>query len=230
MLHPISFRVVRFMVKEGLYETVITNLPADHFPPSLLRMLYNKRWGIETDFRDLKYIIALTHFYAKKHPFIMQEILARMTLYNFCVPASLACQFYAAERQISLPCERCFCRPQCTGVPAWFCVCGKIRIAHCKFSASCPVRPTKTGKYACEAPGQFSVQGNLILLFIRFSRRRLRGFAMPFFQIYVLVKSFRAFSLRDGFIGRIILMRLRRSWGIFMGILKTTRRGIFICI
>ena len=32
VLYPISFRVVRFAVKEGLYETVITNLPADRFP------------------------------------------------------------------------------------------------------------------------------------------------------------------------------------------------------
>ena len=82
-LYPISFRVVRFAVKEGLYETVITNLPADRFPPPLLRELYHKRWGIETSFRDLKYTLALTHFHAKKRPFIKQEIFSRMTLYNF---------------------------------------------------------------------------------------------------------------------------------------------------
>ena len=82
-LYPISFRVVRFAVKDGLYETVITNLPADRFPPPLLRVLYHKRWGIETSFRDLKYTLALTHFHAKKRPFIEQEIFAKMTLYNF---------------------------------------------------------------------------------------------------------------------------------------------------
>ena len=82
-LYPISFRAVRFAVKEGLYETVITNLPADRFPPSLLRELYHKRWGIETSFRDLKYTLALTHFHAKKRSFIKQEIFSRMTLYNF---------------------------------------------------------------------------------------------------------------------------------------------------
>lgn len=54
-----------------------------------------------------------------------------------------------------------------------------------------------------------------MLLFISFSRRRLRGLPCPF-QIYVLVKPSLAFSLRDGFIGRIILMRLRRSRGIFV--------------
>lgn len=82
-LYPISFRVVRFAVKEGLYETVITNLPANRFPPPLLRELYHKRWGIETSFRDLKYTLTLTHFHAKKRPFIKQEIFSRMTLYNF---------------------------------------------------------------------------------------------------------------------------------------------------
>lgn len=81
-LYPISFRVVRFAVKEGLYETVITNLPADRFPPPLLRELYHKRWGIETSFRELKYPLALTHFHAKKRPFIEQEIFSRMTLYK----------------------------------------------------------------------------------------------------------------------------------------------------
>lgn len=82
-LYPISFRVVRFAVKEGLYETVITNLPANRFPPPLLRELYHKRWGIETSFRDLKYTLALTHFHAKKRSSIKQEIFSRMTLYNF---------------------------------------------------------------------------------------------------------------------------------------------------
>ena len=66
-----------------MYETVITNLPAERFPASLLHMLYHKRWGIETAFLDLKYPLALTHFHAKKRPFIMQEIFARMTLCNF---------------------------------------------------------------------------------------------------------------------------------------------------
>ena len=91
VLYPIYFRVVRFAVKEGLYETVITNLPPDRFPPPLLRALYHKRWGIETSFRDLKYTLALTHFHAKKRPFIEPEIFAKMTLYNFCLLYTSRC-------------------------------------------------------------------------------------------------------------------------------------------
>lgn len=82
-LYPISLRVVRFAVKESMYETVIANLPADQSLPLLLRELYHKRWGIETSFRDLKYTLAQTHFHAKKRPFIKQEIFSRMTFYNF---------------------------------------------------------------------------------------------------------------------------------------------------
>lgn len=41
-LYPISFRVARFAIKEDLYETVITDLPADQFLPSLLRELYQR--------------------------------------------------------------------------------------------------------------------------------------------------------------------------------------------
>lgn len=62
---------------------MITNLPADRFPPSLICKLYHKRWSIETSFRNLKYTLALTHFHAKKRTFIKQEIFSRMTLYNF---------------------------------------------------------------------------------------------------------------------------------------------------
>ena len=53
---------------------------------SKLEALYHGWHGlsyIETSFRDLKYTLALTHFHAKKRLFIMQEIFAKMTLYNF---------------------------------------------------------------------------------------------------------------------------------------------------
>ena len=43
-----------------------------------------KRWGIETSFRELKYALGLTRFHSKKPEYIMQEIWSRMTLYNFC--------------------------------------------------------------------------------------------------------------------------------------------------
>ncbi|MNU98481.1 Transposase DDE domain protein [compost metagenome] len=83
LFYPMSFRVVRFILPSGDYETVITNLPATEFPPDEIKSIYNLRWGIETSFRALKYTVGLTHFHAKKQAFIVQEIFARMILYNF---------------------------------------------------------------------------------------------------------------------------------------------------
>jgi hypothetical protein len=82
--YPISFRVVRFRLDNGEYQTVITNLSQNEFSSSQIKLLYGMRWGIETSFRALKYAIGLTHFHAKKRGFITQEIFARLIMYNFC--------------------------------------------------------------------------------------------------------------------------------------------------
>jgi hypothetical protein len=83
LFYPISFRVVRFVLPNGTYETVLTNLTAEDFPPEELCGIYNLRWGIETSFRALKYTVGLTNFHAKRQESIAQEIFARMIMYNF---------------------------------------------------------------------------------------------------------------------------------------------------
>ena len=57
VFYSLPFRVVRFKLFDTSYETVITNLDADTFPPEELKYLYGRRWGIETSFRALKYTI-----------------------------------------------------------------------------------------------------------------------------------------------------------------------------
>lgn len=42
------------------------------------------RWGVERSFRELKYTIGLTNIHAKKIEYILQEIFARLIIYNFC--------------------------------------------------------------------------------------------------------------------------------------------------
>jgi len=81
--YPMSFRVVRIKITDNSYETVITNLNSDDFPPNELKKLYAMRWGIETSFRELKYTIGLLHFHAKKRDSIVQEIFSRIIMYNF---------------------------------------------------------------------------------------------------------------------------------------------------
>ena len=79
----LSFRVVRFKLTEDTYEVLLTTLTEDEFSVSELKELYAMRWGIETSFRDLKYSLALSYFHSKKTENILQEIFARLTMYNF---------------------------------------------------------------------------------------------------------------------------------------------------
>ena len=83
VLYHLPFRIVRFPISEGSYEVVVTNLDTDEFPADSLKQLYGMRWGIETSFRDLKYTAGLLHFHSKKVEYILQEIFARLIMYNF---------------------------------------------------------------------------------------------------------------------------------------------------
>lgn len=82
--YSMSLRVVCVQLPGGSYEYLVTNLPGDRFPSSVLKSLYYKRWGEETSFRELKYAVGLAAFHCKKPDSVIQEIWARMTLYNFC--------------------------------------------------------------------------------------------------------------------------------------------------
>lgn len=81
-VYTMHFRVVRFPLGNDTHECLVTNLPADDFPPEELKQLYFKRWGIESAFRQLKYTIGLNNFHAKKPEYVKQEIWARLIAYN----------------------------------------------------------------------------------------------------------------------------------------------------
>jgi len=82
--YTLNFRVVRFMLVTGEYETVITSLDRKEFPSDVIKELYHMRWGVETSFRELKYAISLVNLHAKKDELIKQEIFANLIMYNFC--------------------------------------------------------------------------------------------------------------------------------------------------
>jgi hypothetical protein len=86
--YPLSFRVVRFEIVDGVYENIVTNLPPEEFPPDEIKALYHMRWDVETSFRDLKHTIGATAFHSKKVEYITQEIWARLILFNFCAVIS----------------------------------------------------------------------------------------------------------------------------------------------
>lgn len=84
LFYPLNFRVLRFKISETSYETIITNLDTEEFSPEIIKELYHLRWGVETSFRELKYTIGLAHLHSKKMDFIVQEVLAKLIMYNFC--------------------------------------------------------------------------------------------------------------------------------------------------
>lgn len=67
----------------GNYETILTSLDVNKYPPKELKRLYALRWGIETSFRDLKYTVGMLNFHSKKVMCIHQEIYAHLIIYNF---------------------------------------------------------------------------------------------------------------------------------------------------
>lgn len=81
--YPMKFRVVRFLLETGEYETVATSLPRS-ITPTEIKELYHARWGIETAFRELKYGLGLVNLHGKKDNFVMQEVFASMIMSNFC--------------------------------------------------------------------------------------------------------------------------------------------------
>ena len=80
--YPMRFRICRFMLDNGEFETVATSLPRS-FSLDDIRELYHLRWGIETSFRDLKYTLGLVNLHGKSDAFAEQEIYASLTAFNF---------------------------------------------------------------------------------------------------------------------------------------------------
>ena len=82
-VYPIHFKVVKMKVKEGKFEILVTNLSREEFTSEQLKQVYRLRWEIETSFRELKYNVGLNAFHSKKKDCVIQEIFARLTMYNF---------------------------------------------------------------------------------------------------------------------------------------------------
>ena len=58
-MYDLRFRVVRFRISGGCYETVYTNLDSETFPIGKIKELYRLRWGIETSFRELELTVII---------------------------------------------------------------------------------------------------------------------------------------------------------------------------
>ena len=82
--YEFNCRIVRLKITDDTYECIITNVDRNEFSIDDIKDLYNKRWGIETSLREVKYALGLNALHSKKRKLIQQEIYARFILYNFC--------------------------------------------------------------------------------------------------------------------------------------------------
>lgn len=80
--YKIGFRVVRFKISDGSYQSVLTNLPRNRYPITTVKSFYNKRWGIETAYRSLKYTVGLSYLHCRSMTGILQEIYAKIIVYD----------------------------------------------------------------------------------------------------------------------------------------------------
>lgn len=81
-LYRICFRIIKISLPNGTAEYLYTNLPNEDFTLAEIRELYNRRWGIETSFRDIKYAAGMRFFHSRKKSLVLQEIYAKLILYN----------------------------------------------------------------------------------------------------------------------------------------------------
>ena len=61
--YNLPFRILKFKLENDIYETIITNFPAETFSKANIKQLYSQQWGIETSFRHLKYSLGLLNYH-----------------------------------------------------------------------------------------------------------------------------------------------------------------------
>lgn len=93
----LKLRCTCIELSDGNYEYLVSNLPVSDFSTSDLKELYWKRWTIESSFRHLKYALSLSFLHSLKRELIIQEVYAKVILYNF---TSLIHAYAQASREL----------------------------------------------------------------------------------------------------------------------------------
>lgn len=78
----IKIRVVKVELKNGTIETLATNLTKEEFTSEELKLLYGKRWTIETGFDKLKNLVQIEEFSGTRRIIIEQDFYAHIFIYN----------------------------------------------------------------------------------------------------------------------------------------------------
>ena len=72
--YELNYRVMRFEIADDIYEIIITNFDRIEFSIDDIKVLYDKRWGTETSFREINCVLGLNILHSKTRKMIQQEI------------------------------------------------------------------------------------------------------------------------------------------------------------
>ena len=86
----LRYRVVRFQLESDEWETIITSLPRESYPPSKIKEIYFKRWGIETANRQIKYDVGALQFHSRKDSAVIKELYIALVAFNIALAVAMS--------------------------------------------------------------------------------------------------------------------------------------------
>lgn len=79
---PLKLRIVKISLPDGKQEIIATNLLSEEFSPNKLAQIYKMRWGIETNYNNIKNKLCVESFTGTSKIVILQDFYATMLLWN----------------------------------------------------------------------------------------------------------------------------------------------------
>ncbi len=96
----IKVRLTKIMLDSGKEEYLVTSLfDTKTFTIARLKALYNLRWGVEEQYKDMKYAICVENFIGKKPNSIKQEFFANILTYNLSMMSCKQLIDYASNKK-----------------------------------------------------------------------------------------------------------------------------------
>ena len=80
--NTISIRIVNIKLNTGEIETLLTNLSQKEFKKEDIENIYKLRWGIESNYHELKESMMITNISSSKDTIIKQEIYSQILVCN----------------------------------------------------------------------------------------------------------------------------------------------------
>ena len=91
----IKIRIVKVKLKTGETEILATNVSKNEFSINELKIIYGKRWNIETGFDKLKNLIRIEDFSGRSQILIEQDFYASIFIYNVAM-----CIYHDSKKKI----------------------------------------------------------------------------------------------------------------------------------